>query len=116
MKNYIQPGDMLTIPAPAAVSSGDGVLADVLFGVAGADAESGAYVAIATTGVFSLPKLNAQEWTVGAPIYWDPTPGQCTTVVAATNVFIGVAAAAAINPSTTGVVRLNGAMPAAAET
>lgn len=113
MKNYIQPGGILTVPAPAIVASGAGVKVGVLFGVAQADAASGAPVAIATEGVFTLPKTEAQAWTVGAAIYWDPTPGECTTATTAGNLLIGVAVAAANNPSTTGTVRLNGAAPAA---
>jgi predicted RecA/RadA family phage recombinase len=57
MKNYLQEGDSVTVPAPANVSSGDGVLLGTLFGVAATDADSGANVTIKTTGVFTLPKL-----------------------------------------------------------
>lgn len=113
--NYIQPGCNLTIPAPANVSSGGGVLSGVLFGVALGDADSGDDVVIATEGVFTLPKTSAQAWTVGAAIYWDDDGDGATTATTAGNVFIGVAAAAASNPSSTGVVRLNGSAPAAAE-
>jgi|GEM_PF-4444391 len=34
MKNYIQPGDSITVPAPADVKSGDLVVVGDLFGVA----------------------------------------------------------------------------------
>lgn len=111
MKNYQQPGDNLTIPAPASVSSGDGVKVGVLFGVAVSDADSGDDVVIATKGVYELPKTSAQAWTVGAAIYW--TGSACTTATTAGNLLIGVAAEAAANPSGTGMVRLNGAAPAA---
>lgn len=109
--NYIQDGDNLTVPAPANVSSGDGVKVGVLFGVASTDALSGADVVIATKGVYELPKTSAQAWTVGAAIYW--TGSAATTATTTGNVLIGVAAAAAANPSATGMVRLNGAAPAA---
>lgn len=115
MKNYVQPGDAITVPAPAATTSGDGVKTGMLFGVAQADAESGDDVVIVTRGVFSLPKTNAQAWSIGDAIYWNNSNSACTTSTAAGNIFIGVAVAAAANPSETGVVRLNGAMPAAAE-
>ena len=113
--NYIQKGDNVTITAAAAIESGDGVLAGLLFGVASTDAAEGEQVAIATQGVYTLPKTEAQEWTVGAAIYWNGTSGEATTATTAGNVFIGVALAAAPNPSTTGIVRLNGTAPAAAE-
>lgn len=111
MKNFIQPGNSLTIPAPADVTSGGGVKAGVLFGVAQHDALTGADLSIATQGVFELPKVSAQAWTVGVAIYW--TGSACTTATTAGNLLIGVAAVAAGNPSATGVVRLNGAAPAA---
>jgi len=114
MKNFIQPGDVLTITAAADVVSGAGVLSGVLFGVATGDALTGADLSIATTGVFELPKTSAQAWTVGQAIYFAPGTGLCTTASnGAGSVFIGVATAVAANPSATGLVRLNGSAPAA---
>ncbi|MFW5655810.1 MAG: DUF2190 family protein [Roseicyclus sp.] len=115
MDNFIQNGDVVTVPAPAAVTSGDGVKVGMIFGVAQKDADNGDDVAVVTRGVFTLPKTSAQAWSVGDAIYWNNSSGVCTTATSAGNIFIGVAAAAAANPSATGVVRLNGAMPAAAE-
>lgn len=105
MKNFIQPGDMITVPAPAAVASGDGVLVGSLFGVAANAAASGDDVEIKTTGVFDLAKTAAQAWTVGAPIYW-ATATKVATTLATDNTLIGVAVAAAANPSASGFVRL----------
>lgn len=107
MKNYIQPGDVLNVPAPANVSSGDGVLVGTLFGVAAYSALQNGEVQIKTKGVFELPKTSAQAWTVGAAIYWDNTAKVCTTSSSDT-VLIGKAVAAADNPSDSGLVRLNG--------
>lgn len=112
MKNYIQPGDTLSLTAPNAtadvdVSSGDGVLVGTLFGVAVADALKGEAVQIQTRGVFELAKVSAQAWTEGAKIYWDNTNKQCTTTSSG-NSLIGVATAVAANPSSTGYVRLDG--------
>lgn len=116
MKNFVQPGAVLTVPVPAGgVAAGDGVALGVLFGVAQTDAAAGAPVAIALEGVVLLPKTSAQAWTIGAAIYWNPTAGAATTATTAGNILIGVAAAAAANPSASGPVRLNGAAPAAAE-
>jgi predicted RecA/RadA family phage recombinase len=113
MKNFIQPGESLTIPAPADTLSGAGVSAGVLFGVAQHDALSGDDLSIATVGVFDLPKTSAQAWTVGAAIYFIPTTKLCTTATTSGNLLIGTAAAVAANPSAAGTVRLNGASPAA---
>jgi len=107
MKNYVQDGKVITVTAPAGgVSSGDGVLIGAgLFGVAQKDAAAGDPVAIVTRGVFELPKTSAQAWTVGALIYWDADPGECTTT-STDNTIIGVAVAAAANPSAVGTVLL----------
>lgn len=108
MKNFIQAGEHLTVAAPYDVSSGGGALVGSLFGVAAADAVSGADVVLCTEGVYALAKTSAQAWTLGAKVYWDNTDKVCTTT-ATSNTLIGVAVAAAANPSSTGTVRLNGA-------
>lgn len=106
MKNFIQRGDTVTVPAPANVASGSGVLVGKLFGVAAFDAASGEPVELQTVGVFELPKTTAQAWTVGAPIYWDGS--KCTTADGSgANTLIGHALAAAANPSASGIVRLS---------
>ena len=112
MKNYIQEGDVLTFTAPSDssdtdLSSGDGVLIGSIFGVCVTDVAMGDSGQMKTEGVFELPKTSAQAWTVGAKIYWDDTNKVCTTSSSG-NSLIGVATAAAANPSSTGYVRLNG--------
>jgi predicted RecA/RadA family phage recombinase len=106
MKNFIQPGHNVTVPAPATVSSGDGVQVGALFGVASTDAASGADVVICTTGVFTLPKAPTAVVTVGAALYWNSASGE-VTVTANGNLFIGHAIKAAGNPSSTVAVRLS---------
>lgn len=113
MKNFIQPGDVVPVTAPADVVSGQLVKVGVLCGVAVHDALSGASVEIQLTGVHDLAKTSAQAWTQGAAIYMVPGTLLCTTATTAGNLFIGVAVEAAANPSATGRVRLNGAAPAA---
>lgn len=108
MKNLIQTGNVVTITAAAAGLSGAGLLVGRLFGVLTGDVEVGAEVELALTGVYTMPKTEAQAWTVGAAIYWDDANDLCTTTVG-TNVKIGHALAVAANPSTTGTVRLSGA-------
>lgn len=107
MRNFVQPGNTVTVAAPYALASGAGALVGTLFGVASGAADNGAEVELVTEGVFELPKLSAQAWTVGAVIYWDNTNKWCTTVVGS-NVAIGKALAVAANPSATGIVRLSG--------
>ncbi len=109
MKNYVQPGATVTLTAPYAVTSGDGLLVGAIFGVAAGDAAIGATIEAALTGVFDLTKIGSQAWTVGAKIYWDDTNKRCTTV-ATDNTLIGVALEAVAGGAgdTIGRVRLNG--------
>lgn len=113
MKNYLQKGASISIPAPKAIASGDLVVAGVLAGVAGHQAALGEGVEIHLEGVYRLGKVSAQAWTVGQAIYVTPASGLCTNAPAAGAVLLGAAIEAAANPSSTGVVRLNGAVPAA---
>lgn len=107
MKNFIQDGDTLSLPAPYDVASGAGAQIGNLFGVAVNDVLSGADGEFLLTGVIDLPKVSAQAWSsIGTLIYWDNTDKVCTTT-ASTNLCIGVNVAAAANPSATGRVRLN---------
>lgn len=109
MKNFIQPGNMVTAIAPVGgIVSGTGILIASLFGVAAYSAAAGEEVELATEGVFDLPKLSAQAWTAFSPVYWDATNFWCTTVVGS-NKLIGVTMQIAANPSPIGRVRLNGA-------
>ncbi|MEO5347176.1 MAG: DUF2190 family protein [Magnetococcus sp. YQC-9] len=106
MKNYIQPGDIVTVIAPVAVNSGEGLLVGALFGVAVAAAAINTNVEMATTGVVDLPKA-AVAITQGVKLYWDNTAKNVTTTVA-TNTLIGCAIVAAAIGDATARVRLNG--------
>jgi len=106
--NFVAKGDIVTVPAPAAVSSGDGVLVGGLFGVAQTDAGSGAPVALVTQGVFDLPAEGSgsgQDIAVGGTVYWDNASQRCTKT-SASNYAIGVAVAAKASAATTVRVRL----------
>lgn len=106
--NYIQTGENLTLTAPAAVVSGDGVLVGSIFGVAQTAAAANADVAVAVMGVYELPKLSTDAVTQGALIYWDNTNKRCT-VTATGNTKIGAATAASAAGVTTVRVRLSAA-------
>ena len=107
MKNYIQPGVNLTLPAPEAILSGQGVVVGSIFGIASGDAAIGADVDLVTEGVFELPKVGANAFTLGAKVYFDDATNLATTTAAGNN-YIGVAVAAAIAGLATVKVRLNG--------
>ena len=110
MKTYVQPGNTITLTAPYAVASGDGLLVGSIFGVASGTAALGESVETALTGVFDITKIGSQAWTAGAKIYWDDT-NKRTTNVATSNTLIGVATEAVAGGAgdTIGRVRLNGA-------
>ena len=78
MKNYIQPGHTITLTAPAAVTSGGGVLVGAIFGIAAHDAASGEPVETLTVGVFDINKVGSQAWAVGDKVYWDNTNKRAT--------------------------------------
>jgi predicted RecA/RadA family phage recombinase len=108
MRNFVQNGVNLTLPAPADVSSGDGVLVGSIFGIASGDAASGADVDLVTEGVFEMPKTSALAISIGDKVYWDNT-GKLVNKTSSGNTYVGVAVTAAANPSATVNVRLNGA-------
>ncbi|MCA2014385.1 DUF2190 family protein [Cereibacter sphaeroides] len=109
MQNYIAPGEHVTLPAPYNVVSGEAALIGSIFGVAQGAALSGVPVVWVRRGEFTLPKTEAQAWTLGAKIYWDATNKVCTTT-ASGNTLIGAALAVAANPSTDGQVLLDGTL------
>lgn len=108
MNNYVQTGTMLTVPAPADVNSGGGVIVGQIFGIASTNAETGDDVAIATQGVFELPKVAADDFSIGEAAYWDEAEG-LVTVTATDNVAIGVAVSVAAADTASVRVRLDGA-------
>lgn len=107
-RNFVSEGCSVTLPAPAAVSSGDLVIIGQLFGIAQASAASAANVAIRTGGIHTLRKVTGASTSVaaGAYVYWDATNANCT-ISATSNTKIAVAVAAASNTDTTVTVRLN---------
>ncbi len=115
MKNYIQPGKTLTVPAPTGgVVSGDPVLVGAaLFGVAAHTAAEAADVEIRTSGVFDLPKATGTAWAIGDLLYWDAT-GKVLTKTSVGNQQVAVAIAAAAAADAIGRAKLNedGARPA----
>jgi predicted RecA/RadA family phage recombinase len=114
MQNYIQPGNVLTLVADRDVASGGGFQRGSIFGVATAavlDTASGEFT---TTGVYSLAKTTAQAWEVGEKVYWDDSNFWCDTD-GTVGMLIGTATAVAVNPSSTGYVRLNGSAPSSSE-
>lgn len=117
MRNFIQPGDTITAPAPYDRLAGQAALIGALVCVALNDVLSGATTEWRTTGVFDLPKVGSQAWaTVGAAAYWDNTNKRFTTVASGNTLAAAVMGTVGNGAGeTTGRVRLNGgARPAEA--
>lgn len=106
MKNYIQPGHVLTIPAAAVTASGEVVVAGSIVGIAAGSAAIGADLDICLGGVYELPKVDALAIAAGDKVYFDAVT-KLVNKTAAGNTLLGVAVAAAANPSATARVRLN---------
>jgi predicted RecA/RadA family phage recombinase len=109
MKNFVQNGEVLTVVAPYAVTSGQGLLIAALFGVAAFDAGNGAQVEIATEGVFDLAAVTADTGAQGAKVYWDNTAKKIT-VTASANTLVGCLAEAKAGGATIARVYLDGAI------
>lgn len=108
-KNYVQPGENLTLTAPTGgVTTGKGVLIGSIFVVALETAAAAASFSGSTKGVWDLDKVSTEVWAEGDKIYWDNANTRCSNVATAAFRFIGHATAAAANPTSTGKVRLLG--------
>ena len=93
MRNYVQPGDSITVPAPAATASGDIVTIGALTGIASTNAASGDDVALSVRGVFDLPKVAAEILSIGDEV--EVASGEVTALAAGTKIGVVVADAAA---------------------
>lgn len=71
MQNYIQPGEVLTVTAPAVVVSGQLIAVGNLIGVCASDAASATEVEIQTEGCFRLPKVSGFVPAAGDVAYFD---------------------------------------------
>lgn len=108
MKNYVQPGETITLTAPAGgVLSGAGVLVGSIFGVANGDAAAGSDVETDVVGVFDIAKTAAETFAQGDKVYWNNTTKLATSTLTS-NKLIGVALLAAGGADATVRVRLNG--------
>lgn len=106
MRNFIQPGVNVTIPAPSNVTSGQFVAVGFIHGVAASDAASGQPMDLVTEGVFSLPKASAAILPLGAYAYWNGSAVDEEST--AGDQAIGVIVEAAGNGVTSAKVRLSG--------
>lgn len=104
MKNYVQEGERITVAAPSALASGEGVVIEDLFGVAECAAAQGEEVTLVLEGVFILPKA-AGALPLGKKVYWDAA-AKNVTATANANKEIGKVFVAAADASASVQVRI----------
>jgi predicted RecA/RadA family phage recombinase len=78
MKNYVQRGENITVPAPAPATSGAVVVVGDLIGIASGDAAEGEPLDLVTVGVFELPKVAADAFPLGGAAFWRASDGLVT--------------------------------------
>lgn len=105
MRNFIQPGKVLTVVAMTTVVSGSLIVAGKVFGIAATSAPAGAEFELKTGGVYELPKVATDVWAFGDEIFADANG--IATKEATGNTKIGVAVEAVAAGTGLGRVRLN---------
>jgi predicted RecA/RadA family phage recombinase len=105
MQNYISKGDTLTLVAPSAVNSGDGIIINGLFVVAAADIASGEKGAFIAEGVVELAKDTATAFALGEAVEWE-TAGSKLVAAAAGNLDAGYCVEAVGAAATTAKIKL----------
>lgn len=115
--NHIQPGEHLTVVSPSGGTvSGEMYKVGGIIGVAQTTTSVGAPVVLSVEGVYEVPKVSAQAWAVGEPLYFVTASRLLTNVSASGHFLVGVVTEVASNPSSVGSARLNGTLGIAAQT
>lgn len=71
MKNFVQPGNTVTVKAPRNLKSGDGVVVGKLFGVCTNDVLSGGDAEVAIEGVVTFLRNTGVTLLEGAAVSFD---------------------------------------------
>lgn len=113
MKNFVQPGQTLSLTPAASVAAGVGYLfGAAIFGVAVNDVAANVEGEFITEGVVTLAKTSALAISVGDRVFWDSTNKVVNKTTTAQQC-VGVAVEAAVNPSATVKVKLGQYVPVA---
>ena len=110
MRNFVQPGWNLTIPAPADVVSGQMVQVGALFGVATHDALNGEDLTLATEGVFEVGKTAPLTINLGDRLFFD-SGNSVVNKTSAAQLAVGYAVQAATSAATTVMMKLRASTP-----
>jgi predicted RecA/RadA family phage recombinase len=109
MRNFSQPGEVITVTAPYALTSGQAAKAGAIFGVASGDAAAGTAVELKRKGGFELAAVTADTGAAGAKVYWDDNARRITTT-AGSNTLVGCLFESKSGLSPTARVMLDGAV------
>ncbi len=109
-RNFVQPGETVTLTAPRALASGDGFMVGGIFAVALAAAAIGKPVEARRIGIWDLTKAAGAAWTPGQKLYWDNAAFNVTTTANAN--LIGAATQAAASAAVIGRALLTGQIAA----
>lgn len=113
MENFVSSGDVVAITAPSGgVTSGVGVLIGGLFGVATETVAEGVATQIVASGIVDIGKTSALAINVGDRLFWDAT-NSVVNKTSTAQTAVGIAVAAAANPSSTVRMLLKPGLPAA---
>lgn len=112
--NYVSPGDVveLVVPSGGCVSGnvykiGSFVgVATVTVTAAQVTADATITANFAIEGVWDIAKKSSEPWTQGQIVWWN-TGAAYATSVSTSSIRLGTAVDAALNPSSTGRVKLN---------
>lgn len=107
MKNYIQPGDTLTLIAAGTITAGSPVKIGQIFGLAVDSAVTGEQFELQRRGVVSTTLATSGEaWSAGDLIYWSGTAFRKTP--SAGDLLVGFAALAKASGTTSATILLDG--------
>lgn len=113
MKNFVQEGDVLVLIPAAAVASGVGYLfGAALFGVATDDCAISTPGTFLVEGVVDIAKTSALAISVGDRLFWDAT-NKVVNKTSTAQQCVGIAVAAAANPSSTVRMLIGSNLPVA---
>jgi predicted RecA/RadA family phage recombinase len=113
MRNYTQDGDVLTLTPGSNVAAGAGFMFGAgLFGVATSAVTASTPGEFKTEGVVEIAKTSALAISVGDRLFWAPGSSVVNTTSAG-QVCVGIAVAAAANPSATVLMKLGRYLAAA---
>jgi hypothetical protein len=106
MRNYTQDGDVLTLTPSSTVAAGAGFMFGAsLFGVATSAVTASTAGEFITEGVVEIAKTSALAISVGDRLFWDST-NSVVNKTSTAQVCVGIAVAAAANPSATVQMKL----------